>query len=266
MTDQPTTSHSAAGTTGSARETLHHLAHLTADPYIPEVHDDEDDTDTTALDLDDIATRAAHLAEYTDLPAAADRLAGQDVPALLAAVDRLRAERDDLAARIGQLERPAVETNRREQLHTALYAALVAFQTDARLPALQHAQRRDHLAEHLTAALLDDGGPLAELSKADRLWRGLDEENGTLFDKLMAAENKRDELEAERATTRAEVLREAADRLGQRADWLAGEYADSGISGEGPEAVLGAWRAAERELRRMAAAAPAGAEDGDRRA
>jgi hypothetical protein len=44
-----------------------------------------------ATRLDEIATRAAHLYEYVPMPVEADHLAGEDVPALLAEVERLKA-------------------------------------------------------------------------------------------------------------------------------------------------------------------------------
>jgi hypothetical protein len=46
----------------------------------------------TRVHLDDIATRAAHLYEYVEQPQEADILAGTDVPALLAEIERLRNE------------------------------------------------------------------------------------------------------------------------------------------------------------------------------
>lgn len=51
---------------------------------------------------------------------------------------------------------------------------------------------------------------------------------------------------------RTEVLHEGGDRLAARRRDLEGAYADSGLTGDGPAAVLEAWRNAEDELRRMA--------------
>jgi hypothetical protein len=49
-------------------------------------------TPLTRAELDEITTRAAHLYEYVKQPQEADILAGTDVPALLAEIDRLRNE------------------------------------------------------------------------------------------------------------------------------------------------------------------------------
>ena len=62
---------------------------------------------TTPLDLDEIAARAAHLHEYVAVDVAGaqpdfDKLTGEDVPALLAALR-------DSRARVAELEGPAVE-------------------------------------------------------------------------------------------------------------------------------------------------------------
>lgn len=61
---------------------------------------------TTALDLDDIETRAARLHEYGQQgDGEGDTLAGEDVPALLAEVRRLRAELADQRAETQKLIR-----------------------------------------------------------------------------------------------------------------------------------------------------------------
>lgn len=208
MTTQPTTGPTAADTTTSARETLHHLAHLTADPYIPEVHDD----DHREREFCRVCpggyqdTIADYIGDHcpAEFPAGADAAAEQImtelVTPLLAEVDRLR----------------------------------------------------------------------AELSKADRLWRERETENGKLFDKLMAAENGRDTLrervaeldaELEGRPSRADTLREAATAV---------EALDRRKTTIHADTIRDAWEEGRDEgatlLRRMAAAAPAGAEDGDRRA
>jgi hypothetical protein len=46
-------------------------------------------TPLTRAELDEITTRAAHLYEYVEQPQEADILAGTDVPALLAEIERL---------------------------------------------------------------------------------------------------------------------------------------------------------------------------------
>lgn len=141
MTTQPTTGPTAADTTTSARETLHHLAHLTADPYIPEAHDDEDElyrddvrdvlaahgwtegpdgflrkggalwTETNkALDSGLDGPGGQYVIEFTSevpapvITAACLTAAGADVAALPAEVDRLRAERNALRERVAELE------------------------------------------------------------------------------------------------------------------------------------------------------------------
>lgn len=62
-----------------------------------------------------------------------------------------------------------------EQWLSALYDAIGAFQRANRLPGLQHAQMRAHLAEHLVDALLGEGGPVAALlAENDRLYSEAD--------------------------------------------------------------------------------------------
>lgn len=51
----------------------------------------------------------------------------------------------------------------------------------------------------------------------------------------------------------AATLDSAADELMNHADRLAGQYADSGITGDGPAAVLEAWGRAEETVRSLAA-------------
>lgn len=82
-------------------------------------------TTTTALDLDAIEARAAHLYEYIDQPEDADVLAGTDVPALVAEVKRLRAalaEMDTAAVRAIRAEASAV--HELEQENARLRAGL----------------------------------------------------------------------------------------------------------------------------------------------
>lgn len=232
MTTQPTTGPTAADTTTSARETLHHLAHLTADPYIPEAHDDEDE-----LYRDDVRdVLAAH--GWTEGPDGFLRKGG----ALWTETNR--ALDSGLDGPGGQY---VIEFT--SEVPGAVIAAACLAAAGVDVPAL----------------LAEVDRLRAELSKADRLWRERETENGKLFDKLMAAENGRDTLrervaeldaELEGRPSRAEVLREAADHL---ADAITTNPACR------PELHPGV-QAAIDELRRMAAAAPAGAEDGDRRA
>jgi len=59
----------------------------------------------TDQQLDEIDARAAHLFEYVTMPTEADQLTGEDVPALLAEVRRLR-------GRLWELERPSTEAER----------------------------------------------------------------------------------------------------------------------------------------------------------
>lgn len=58
---------------------------------------------------------------------------------------------------------PDREQPTRGHLLGALYGALDTFQRTNRLPGLQHAQMRAHLAEHLRDTLLADNGPVAAL-------------------------------------------------------------------------------------------------------
>jgi hypothetical protein len=101
----------------------------------------------TEQQLDDIETRAASLWEYatlTDIPlqADADQLTGEDVPALLAEVRRLRVERDAFRDQRNRV----FETNQRliAEVHESDQARLRAeneTRTALRSTAVEGAQR-----------------------------------------------------------------------------------------------------------------------------
>lgn len=65
---------------------------MTAEPRTPQPLTDEE--------LAEIDGRSAHLYEYVELPNQADIVVGQDVPALLVEVDRLKTVISDGLARI----------------------------------------------------------------------------------------------------------------------------------------------------------------------
>lgn len=129
--------------------------------------------------------------------------AREDVPALLAEVDRLR-------ARVAELERAA----------GAGRASLANLMRDHEDPGA---------AAFGALSMLNQATPAVEAQ----------------FDEAAEVLNRRD----------AAVLDSAADELAERQERLASAYADSDITGDGPEAVLNAWQQAEDEVRHLASKA-----------
>ncbi|MGW9058868.1 hypothetical protein [Streptomyces sp. NPDC055733] len=139
-----------------------------------------------ATRLDEIATRAAHLYEYaTSQDSEGDTLAGEDVPALLAEIQRLTAERDAFADRVDTLTAVAKGNKRHvQEMFTELQKA------QARVRELEHPAieaKRNEIRSSFTSTIAqaqedrDHEGAFAlesQLREREEQWKREDEEAG----------------------------------------------------------------------------------------